>query len=79
MSTFTSTKIVLMYKTEPTESYYDKNFMFVDLDQQSGGYPTRATPENAHNFRTVEKAKLYDSKNEFDVVELQAMFSTFRL
>lgn len=70
MSIFTEKKIVLMYKTKPTESYYSEKYMFVDLDQSSGGYPCRATVLNAYDFKTIEKAKKYDYHNEFLIAEV---------
>lgn len=75
MSDFTEKRIVLMYKNKPTESYYDDSYMFVDLDQSSGGYPTRATAANAYNFRTIEKAKQYDYNSEFLIVEMTIKFN----
>lgn len=60
-----------MYREKPEESYYTNQHMFVDLDESSGGYPTRATMLNAHDFKTVQKAIQYDSHfNEFIVAKL---------
>jgi hypothetical protein len=70
MQTFTQTKTVLMYREKPKETYYNDQHMFVDLDQQSGGYPCRATMLEAHDFKTVEDAAKYDKKGEFIIGEL---------
>lgn len=65
MQFITRKKVVLMYREPPSENYYTEQHMFVDLDQQSGGYATRATMLQAHDFQTVEKANAYDPKGEF--------------
>lgn len=70
MQTFTQTKTVLMYREKPRESYYSDQYMFVDLDQSSGGYPCRANMLKAHDFKTVEAAAEYDKKGEFIIAEL---------
>lgn len=74
MATFTETKIVLMYKTKPTEQWSTDQDMFVDLDLGSGGYPTRTRASNAHDFKTVEKANQYNADNEFVLTELTATY-----
>lgn len=62
-------KVVLQYGAEgesltnSTEYEHvvhkDSQFMFVDLDQPSGGYPYPTGIEQAYNFKTVEKALTY--------------------
>ena len=66
-------RVVLMYREKSEESHYSNDYMFVDLDQSSGGYPTRATMLDAHTFQSVEQAGKYDSKNEFIIAELNIM------
>jgi hypothetical protein len=70
-------RIVLKYKTFPTESYISMDDMYVAIDDQSGGYPYRKTALRAHDFQTREEAKRYNEmfKNKFDIVELTATFS----
>ena len=63
------TKIFLQYKKN-TCTYWDKDkdyMPFVDLDSNSGGYPYEVEINRAHDFKTVEKAKEYDRRGEFDV------------
>lgn len=67
---FQTNKVVLMYRDKPQETYYTDQHMFVDLDKPSGGYPTRATILNAHNFINIQQAMDYDPKGEFVVAEL---------
>lgn len=81
MTTFTETKIVLMYKEAPTEHWYSDDHMFVDLDSSSGGYPTRANARNAYDFKTKEKADNYNCgvNNHFVVAELTSVHTVKEL
>lgn len=82
MQTFTQNKIVLMYPEKPKENYYDEQYMFVDLDSQSGGYPTRATADRAHDFKNVEAAMKYKTSfmdKNFIVVEMQTTHNVIPL
>jgi len=67
---FQTKKVVLMYRDKPRETYYSDQDMFVELDKPSGGYPTRATILNAHNFTSTQNALNYDKRGEFIVAEL---------
>lgn len=61
------TKVFLQYKNS-TSGYWEKDYMpFVDLDNSSGGYPYETDINRAYDFKTVEKAKEYDRRGEFDV------------
>lgn len=68
---FSTTKLVLMYREQPTESYYDHKHMFVDLNNASGGYPVRVDMLSAYNFKTIADAVKYDSKGEFIIASLE--------
>lgn len=64
-------RIVLKYPTPPTESYYTEDHMYVALDSGSGGYPTRSTILEAHDFKTLEEAQDYVGPfKDFKPVEL---------
>lgn len=62
-------KVVLQYGAEgeslTNSTEYEhtvskhNQFMFIDLDQPSGGYPYPTDIEHAYNFKTVEKAIQY--------------------
>lgn len=74
--TIKETKVFLQYK-RTTSGYWDKDYLpFVDLDMSSGGYPYEVEIGRAYNFKTVEKAKEYDRRGEFDVrvVEINYLF-----
>lgn len=61
------TKVFLQYKNS-TSSYWEKDYMpFVDLDNSSGGYPYEVEINRAYDFKTIERAKEYDRRGEFDV------------
>lgn len=61
------TKVFLQYKNS-TSSYWEKDYLpFVDLDSNSGGYPYEVEINRAYDFKTIERAKEYDRRGEFDV------------
>lgn len=65
-------KIVLKYNKPEFRSYHTGDEVYVDLDQQSGGYPYQVSAHKAHDFKTIEKAKAYprSSCDDFSIVEL---------
>lgn len=80
MTTFTETRIVLQYdKAGDVQTqgggyirYVHENEAekFVALDDRSGGYPYSTSVLNAHDFKTVEKAKSYATSEGFHVRKL---------